>query len=717
MSYAKNFNGSGSFLNVLPPVAVKWKNTAVAAGGKMTKESPIWATNFLVAITGSSYYSKIVYLLPMLGGNLQAGITPLIDTLNIGVPTNTNFVDADFNEQTGLKGNGTNKILDSKIRGDQLGVSNNAGIGYWENEIDFGGSAVEPMGMYKEGASPDNRFVLDIRATVRAFRWGAASTYAYDNIAPGNSNFYGQRSGSTSRTIYVDGVSKATNTTDDSANGAADNTIRMLGCKEGPYGTVYWKGRFAVAYMTDGTLTSTEILDLHNAINTHLISAPGKHSELIKWKSRISGSSGTLTANSENIARNFLSVAKTKTYYSKIVYLLPMLGGNLSASLVPLIDTLNVGIATNYNFVNGDFSETGGLQSNGSTKKLDLIIKASQLTAIAGGAGLGYWETNWGSYSVAPVALGSYINTGNSKLMLEVYNGAYTFYGPDTVAGNSANRYATAFHSGGFGGFRYGQQSGSVIGTYFNGAVITTTANTVTPTNSTELSIGLMGTFSGGGGSIYHKGRCAVACLTNGTLSDSEVSDFYSDVSTYLITGSGKVVSASYFGPIAAPNYSDGFQQWGTWAIYSNPSDTSYVCPGTGTKRVYSLSFWAKSNGGTPGTARLAIYDSSFNLIGQGESTFTVSSTTEQWIGHVGYSSLKPIGGAAGDPIYLTGGTQYVFAFSTSNTDLRIGYKSVGTSVSSSWYITTNWTSGFPNSFAAGTQFTERLPVRVEVVG
>lgn len=450
MSYAKSISGTNVFLPVIVPTVKAWRDRAIANGGSVPLSSILIAQNFINAITGSSYYGKIVYLLPMIGGNLSASLVPLIDKLGVGPATNSGFVNTDFNESTGLKGNGTSKILDSGIRPSQLGVSNNGGIGWWDNDIDFGGTSVEPMGCYKNGSIPDNRFVLDVRSTpYRAFRWGAAANWAYDTVTAGHANYYGQRSGSALREIFVDGVSKATNTTNDAADGASDNTIRICGSNEGPYGLVYWKGRCAVTYMTDGTLTSGEVAQFHGALNTYLFLASGK----------------------------------------------------------------------------------------------------------------------------APVS----------------------------------------------------------------------------------------------------------------------------------------------FGPISSADYGDGFQQWGTWAIYSHPSDTSYVCPGTGNKRLYSLQFWAKSNGGTPGTGRIAIYDTSFNLIGQGVSTFTVSSTTPQWIGHVGYNSLKPIGGNAGDPVYLTGGTQYIVAFSTSNTDLRIGYKSVGTSVSSSWYKINDWTSGFPNSFTAGTQFTERLPVKVEI--
>jgi hypothetical protein len=38
----------------------------------------------------------------------------------------------------------------------------------------------------------------------------------------------------------------------------------------------FWKGRCAVAYATDGTLSGTEVADLHTLLDTYLITPTGR---------------------------------------------------------------------------------------------------------------------------------------------------------------------------------------------------------------------------------------------------------------------------------------------------------------------------------------------------------------------------------------------------------------------------------------------------------
>jgi|GEM_PF-4012860 len=251
-----------------------WVKNVYIAGGTLSTNDVIIARGLIEAINRSTFRDKIVHLLPMLGQNVAACRVALINRLGISATaTNTNFVDADFSPSTGLKGNGSNKIFTLAFAPGQLGSGSNGGFGYWENSIDFTGTSVEPVGCYNSGGT--NRFVLDLRSNVRSFRWGNAGNGAGDSTAATNGDYYGQRSSATSRELFKDGASLATNTTSDSASGASDRGIRLMGADEN--GTItYWKGRCAVAYFTDGTLTSTEVADLHTLLNTYLITPTGR---------------------------------------------------------------------------------------------------------------------------------------------------------------------------------------------------------------------------------------------------------------------------------------------------------------------------------------------------------------------------------------------------------------------------------------------------------
>src|SRR5690606_9772595 len=93
-----------------------------------------------------------------------------------------------------------------------------------------------------------------------------------------------------------------------------------------------------------------------------------------KWANRVIAAGGTFEADSVNIALALHGNLQNKSFYTKIIYLMPFLGGNLAAARVPLIDRLNVGIATNVNFSDGDFSQSSGLTSNGANERLDTRI-------------------------------------------------------------------------------------------------------------------------------------------------------------------------------------------------------------------------------------------------------------------------------------------------------------------------------------------------------
>lgn len=249
-----------------------WVAAVDAAGGTYETDSKDIALALSDALVAFSGFAKIKWLLPLLGANLIAARVPLIDTLGVGIAGNTAFVDADFDQATGLQGNGSSKYLDSLIKASDLGSSNNGGLGWWENNINLAGN-VEPMGAYNNAAS--TRYVLDLRSTLAAFRWGSPGNSASNASTAVNGHYYGQRSSSSSREIFLDGVSLATNTASDATSGANERNLLVVGADEG--GAIApWPGRCAVAYMTDGTLTPTEITDLHTLLDTFLITPTGR---------------------------------------------------------------------------------------------------------------------------------------------------------------------------------------------------------------------------------------------------------------------------------------------------------------------------------------------------------------------------------------------------------------------------------------------------------
>lgn len=266
---------------ILDPETVIWIQRAKAAGGTFTNNSIAIANALIVAIKRTGFNNSIVYLLPLLGGNLATALVPLRDQLGVGAATNTGFTNADFSQNLGLQGSTIpSKYLDSGIFPSQLGGgTNNGGLGWWESDManaitSGGGTNVEPLGCY----STDNteRFSLDFRSSVRAGRWGSPGNGPGDGVTPTNGDFYMQRSSATLRQLFYSGGFIAQNITADAATKSNNRTMLLSG--NAGASTLPWGGRCACVYMTDGLLSSGDIAQLDQLLRSKLIVPTGRPS-------------------------------------------------------------------------------------------------------------------------------------------------------------------------------------------------------------------------------------------------------------------------------------------------------------------------------------------------------------------------------------------------------------------------------------------------------
>lgn len=264
----------------LNPETIVWRNRAIAAGGTFASNSISLADALINAIAAASFNSKIIYLLPILGGNLATALVPLRDTLGVSSPTNSNFVDADFTQATGLQGNGTTKVLDSKIKPSQLGTGSNGGIGFWENNLSFSATGALIAYSLQTDPNPNNYdyFYISAGSSASEFAWNVNTgafftTYSTPSV---NGHYYGQRASATSRTLYLNGTSVAVTTGSNGAPGASGGNFFILGTNRVGASTGYHNGRCAVAYMTDGTLTGAEVTAFNTLLQTYLITPTGR---------------------------------------------------------------------------------------------------------------------------------------------------------------------------------------------------------------------------------------------------------------------------------------------------------------------------------------------------------------------------------------------------------------------------------------------------------
>jgi hypothetical protein len=255
---------------ILDPETIVWRDAAIAAGGTLSDESIEIANDFIVALKAEAFNSKVKYLLPLLGSNLAAARMPLRDEFGVGISSNTNFVEGDFAESSGLQSDGTTKFLNTLVNPYDRFNSGTMGYGYKEgNPAAF----YHVMGWSPNGSEIYNMNMRPDEARV-FFGLNEASPAS---VAPGVGHWYFNRASNVSRRLYKNGALAHNKTTSDGITtvGFTANSF-LLGCLY--YAGNYYVGNslFQFFYMTDGTMTDGEIAQLHALLETYIVAPTGR---------------------------------------------------------------------------------------------------------------------------------------------------------------------------------------------------------------------------------------------------------------------------------------------------------------------------------------------------------------------------------------------------------------------------------------------------------
>lgn len=89
------------------------------------------------------------------------------------------------------------------------------------------------------------------------------------------------------------------------------------------------------------------------------------------WSSRITANSGSVSIGVLNAADTFITTCKNSGVWDKLQRLNLFAGDQLAACLIPIINTYGGAADINTNFVEADYSQTGGLNGDGVTKRLN----------------------------------------------------------------------------------------------------------------------------------------------------------------------------------------------------------------------------------------------------------------------------------------------------------------------------------------------------------
>lgn len=250
--------------------------------------------------------------------------------------------------------------------------------------------------------------------------------------------------------------------------------------------------------------------------------------EVVIWQNAIRAAGGGFEWNSIAIANQFIRSLRNKSYYGKIKYLLPMLGAGINAARVPLIDTFSVGIATNGNMVDADFSQSVGLTGNGTNKYLDTLVSPNTI-GVTGG--IGFW--NIGLVTSGDYRAGATNGAETIRYLMDLRSTSTQFaWGSISNVAVDLNQAITANY--------YGQQSASNSRILYRNAISIATNSVNDGTGPISTNVWVMAGNINNTGADYANGTCGVFYLTDGTLTAVEITDFDTILRSYLFGPTGK---------------------------------------------------------------------------------------------------------------------------------------------------------------------------------
>jgi hypothetical protein len=229
--------------------------------------------------------------------------------------------------------------------------------------------------------------------------------------------------------------------------------------------------------------------------------AAGTDADATAWSAAVTAAGGTFTAAQVSALSTFFRTLRAASMWpTKFACFNPMMGNELAAALIQYKGG-SWAVATNTNFVSGDYAPTTGLTGNGTTKLLDTGLSVLSLTKSD--FGMGTWTRTNPSETALRVDIGSsYAPTGNTD----------RFY-------NATRNTTTA-----------GQASIGSLATAINGWNTTgllcqeTTGTTTQNVFANGVNVSSLGTWNNDG---FQAGTVTVFALGGANLSNHALSGYY----------------------------------------------------------------------------------------------------------------------------------------------------------------------------------------------
>lgn len=252
-------------------------------------------------------------------------------------------------------------------------------------------------------------------------------------------------------------------------------------------------------------------------------------SETVMWKARVLANGGTFSSAEAGYCDDLVAGIKgSGVTMSNIRYLIPFIGSDINTMFVPLLDVFEKGVPTNNGFVAGDYSLASGVTGDGSSYLL-LPFTPNEINQPANTLG------GWGAYvtgmSNSLTIAGYQTSTGGDTRFTLGVGGAGNWYCSFGLQANNAQ--ATPGSNDGFFLFQRGSATSRKL--YRNGTLLDTdtTSDSATDANAKDIPVFCLNN-SAGTNAQFCDGAMGVFLVTNGTISDTNVGNLNTALSTWL---------------------------------------------------------------------------------------------------------------------------------------------------------------------------------------
>lgn len=306
---------------------------------------------------GGAYWNTMLSATSFVGVGIQGIVVPLRSGMT--VPTQNNFVTADLNQLTGLKGNASTKYISTGVNTSTLGINNHSLSVYLTADREAGAKR------YISGANAK----LTLLGNVTGFKTRSASATLY---ALGSSTAVGELVGiSRDNSSDFDWSYETSGTQLNTSTDSGSNVDIKVFAGEG--GNNATAARLAT-YHIGPALNLATLEGLQDTLMSEIRTA---HTfvAVADYFSRLDTAGDTTYLTYKQPLTNYISslVELGGAYWDNLESAASFVGVGIEGVTVPLKSTMPT--LTNNNFVAGDLNVLTGLKGDGSTKYIDTGTK------------------------------------------------------------------------------------------------------------------------------------------------------------------------------------------------------------------------------------------------------------------------------------------------------------------------------------------------------